>query len=86
MKNAFAYAFSIAILGNTGNEKIEINKSCGHISTIMRLLTNKDQDLLSYFHKIDESQNVIRGSSQNQILISNYEQEANREKSKVSYP
>ena len=42
VKNAFAYACGLATLNTTGGEEIEINKNRGHVSTIMRLLTNKD--------------------------------------------
>ena len=52
LNNAFAYAFSIATLSTTGGKKIEQNKHVGHVSTIMRLLTSRDGDLLSYFDKI----------------------------------
>ena len=54
---ACVYPFRIATLGTTGGEDIEVKKYCGHVSTIMRLLTNKEGDLLSYFNKIIESQN-----------------------------
>ena len=82
VKNAFDYAFFIATLPTTGGEEIEVNNHCGDISTIMRILTNKDGHLLSYSDKIGESQNGNKGSSLNQILIDNHEQVANRGKIK----
>ena len=45
----FVYAFIIATLSTTGGKEIEQNKQIGYVSTIMRLLTRKDGDLLSYF-------------------------------------
>ena len=79
VNNAFAYAFSIATVNTPRGEEIEQNKYVGHVSTIMRLLKSKDGDLLSYFDKIDESQNGIEGSPLNKIL-DNHEVAANRGK------
>ena len=83
---AFAYAFSIAPLSTMGGEGIEVNKHVGHLSTLMRVLTAKDGDLLSYFDKIDESLNGKKGSSLNQILIANLEQVTDRVKIKGQLP
>ena len=76
MNNAFAYAFSIATLPTTGDEEIEQNKHVRHVSTIIRLLTNKAGELLSDFDKSDEKQNRIKDYSLNQILIGNREEKA----------
>ena len=53
--NDFAYASSIATLSTTAGEEMEVNIYCGLVSTIMRSLTNKDQDLLLDFVKVDGS-------------------------------
>ena len=57
--------------------EIEQNKYVGPISTIMRLVTQKDGNLSTYFDIIDESENGINNSSIKQILIDNHT-EANR--------
>ena len=72
--NAFAYAFSIATLPTREGEEKEQNKDVGHVSTIMRFLTSKDGDLISYFDEIDETQNAIKRSSLSQMLIDNHEE------------
>ena len=54
------------------------NKRICHIPMMMRLITSKYGDLLSYFDKIDESENGVKRSSQNKILIDNFEDVANR--------
>ena len=67
VNNAFAYCVKEATLAFTGGSEIEQYKYVGPISTIMRVLTSKDGDLLSYFDKIDEAQ--INDTSLKQILI-----------------
>ena len=61
---------------------MEVNKHVGSISTLLRLLTNEDEDLLSYFDENDDSQNGNKGSSMNQIHNDNLEEVANRGKFK----
>ena len=55
INNAFAYCFREATLSFTGGSEREQNKYVGPISTIMRVLTSKDGDLMSYFDNIDET-------------------------------
>ena len=55
VKNAFAYCFKEARLATTGGSDNEHKKSFGQISTIMRALTSKYEDLLSQYDKIDQS-------------------------------
>ena len=78
IKNAFAYAFSIATFSITGGEDIKVNRNCGLVSTVMRIVTNKGGDILSYFDKNDETQNEIKGFSLNHILFDNLDQSADR--------
>ena len=51
---AFAYCFKEARLATTGGSDTEINKYPGQVSPIMRILTDKDGNLMSYFQKIKE--------------------------------
>ena len=51
--NGFAYAFQEARL-STSTTNLEYNKYCGQISTIMRVISSRDGDLLSQFDNINE--------------------------------
>ena len=51
--NGLAYAFQEAVLATTSGSNLEHKKFVGQISTIMRVLTNKDGDLLSQFDNIN---------------------------------
>ena len=80
VKIAFAYAFSVATPSTTGGQEIEQNKYVDHVSTIVRLSTTKDGDLISYFDKIDAPQNGIKGLSLSHILIDHHVEAADRRK------
>ena len=90
--NGLAYAFQEARL-STSTTDLEHNKNCGQISTIMRIISSRDGDLLSQFDNINEeignneaatSEN-IRSTSLNKMLITNYE-DANRGKIRGQLP
>ena len=81
--NGFAYCFKEARLGTTIGSDIEINNICGQISTIMRVISNKDGDLLSQFGNINENDIPvlarladlplqIRDSPHQKMLINNH--------------
>ena len=72
VKSAFAYTIHDARISTSAGVEIEQNKYVGPIFTIMRLVTQKDGDLSTYFDKIDESENFINDSSLKQILINNH--------------
>ena len=55
IKNGFAFCFKEALLPTTLGSDIEINKLCGQVSTIMRVISNKDGDLFSQFDNIKEN-------------------------------
>ena len=78
VNNAFAYCFKNATISTTSGSEIEINKYPGIISTIMRVLTSKDGDIISYFDKIDETQ--INNTTLKQRLIENHTIAANKGK------
>ena len=48
-----AYVFQEAVLATTSGSNLEHNKNVEQISTIMRVLTSKDGDLLSQFDSIN---------------------------------
>ena len=55
VNNGFAFCFKEAPLSTTIGSDIEHNKFCGQISTIMKVISNKDSDLLSQFDNINET-------------------------------
>ena len=55
VKNSFAFCFKEARLSTTISSDIEHIKFCGQISTIMKVISNKDGDLLSQFDNINEN-------------------------------
>ena len=77
VNNAFAYTIHDARISSSAGVEIEQNKYVGPIFTKMRLVTQKDGDLSTYFDIINESENGINDSSIKQILINNHT-EANR--------
>ena len=54
LNNAFAFCFKAAGFSTTRRSDIEHNKFCGQVSTIMRVISIKDGDLLSQFDNINE--------------------------------
>ena len=55
VKNGFAFSFKEARLSTTISSDNEHNKFCGQISTIMKVISKNDDDLLSQFGNINES-------------------------------
>ena len=72
VNNAFAYTIHDARISTSAGVEIEQNKYVGPISTIMRLITEKDGDLSTYFDIIDESEGEINNTSLRKILINNH--------------
>ena len=73
--NAFAYCFKETRLGVTSGSDLEHNKYVGQNSTIMRVLTSKDADLLSQFDNINEdnSDADFNSTSLKKMLIDNHD-------------
>ena len=86
INNGFAHSFSVATLSTTTGRKKEQNRHIGHVSTIMRLATSKNVDLLPYIDRDNGSQNGIKGSCFNQTVIDNLEEVSDREKIKGPLP
>ena len=55
VNNGYAFCFKEARLSTTIGSDIEHNKFCGPVSTIMKVISNRDDDLLSQFGKINEN-------------------------------
>ena len=77
VNNAFAYTIHDARISSSAGVEIEQNKYVGPISTIMRLVTQKEGDLSTYFDIIDESEGEMNNTTLKKILIDNHT-EANR--------
>ena len=79
-KNGFSYVFQEARL-STSTTDLERNKYVGQISTIMRVVSSRDGDLLSQFDNVNEEiSNDEAGTSDNicstslhKMLITNHE-------------
>ena len=76
VNNAFAYTIHDARISTSAGVEIEQNKYVGPI-TKMRLVTQKDGDLSTYFDIIEENEDEINNSSLKKILNNNHT-EANR--------
>ena len=72
VNNAFAYTIHDARISTSAGVEIEQIKYVGPISTVMRLVTQKDGDLSTFFDIIDESEDGINISSLKKILIDNH--------------
>ena len=85
--NGFAYNFKEATLSITSGSDLEHNKYVGPVSTIMRVLTNKDGDLLSQFDNINEgnTNDDFNSTSFKKMLINNHDL-ANKGKIKGQLP
>ena len=55
INNGYAFCFKETRLSTTIGSDIENNKFGGQVSTIMRVISNKDDDLLSQFSNINEN-------------------------------
>ena len=55
VNNRFAFCFKEGRLSTSLGTDIEHNKFCPQVSTIMRVISNKDGDLLSQFDNINEN-------------------------------
>ena len=56
LNNAFAFCFTEGRLSTTIGSDIEQNKFGGQVSTIMKVISNKDGDLLSRFDNFNEKE------------------------------
>ena len=83
--NGFSYVFKETRL-STSTADLEHNKYVGQISTIMRIVSSRDGDLLSQFDNIDEKLGddehattaIIQDTSLHKMLIANHENDTNR--------
>ena len=86
INNAFACYFDEARLSTAGGSDIKHIKYVGQPSTIMRVLTTKDGDLLSHFDKIAGTAAQINSTSLKLLLVTNHDIAANKGKFKGHLP
>ena len=83
VNNGYAFCFKEARLSTIIGSDIEHNKFCGQVSTIMKVISNKDEDLLSQFGNINENDIPLlerladlppqnRSTPHRKMLIDNY--------------
>ena len=53
--NGFAFCFKESRLSTTVESDIEHSRFCGQVSTIIRVISNRDGDLLSQFDEFNEN-------------------------------
>ena len=86
VNNGLAYIFQEGRLSTSAGTEIEHNKNLRNVSTIMRLLTQKDGDLSSYFDKIDETEAGSADSTLKKMLIDSHTNEDNKGKIRANHP
>ena len=72
VNNAIASTIHDARLSTSAGTEAERNEFVRAVSTILRLVTQKDGDLSTCFDIIDESEGAIKNSSLKQILNNNH--------------
>ena len=55
VKNGYAFCFKEASLSTTFASDIEHNKFCGQVSTFMKVISTKNDDLISQFGNTNEN-------------------------------
>ena len=86
VNNRLAYIFQEGRISTNTGVEIENIKKLGNVSTIMRLLTQKDGGLSSYFDKIDETGVGIANSSLKEMLIDSHTNDDNNGKIRANLP
>ena len=86
VNKGFAYIFQEGRLSTSAGTEIEHNKNLPIVSTIMRLLTQKDGDLSSYFDKINEREAGITDSTLKHMLNDSHSNDDNKVKMRANLP
>ena len=86
VNNGLAYVFKEGSLSTIAGTEIEHNKHLGSVSTIMRLWTQNDGDLSSYFDEINEREDGITDSSLKHLLIDSHPKNDNKGKIRANLP
>ena len=86
VNNGLAYIFQEGMISTSAGLEIEHNKNPGKVSTILRLIKQKDGGLSSYSDRIDETEAGINSSTLKQILIDSNTNEDNKGKIRANFP
>ena len=86
VNNGLSYIFQEGRLSTSAGTEIELNKNLGNVSTIMRILTQKDGDLSSYFDKMDEREAGIANSTLKHLHIDSHTNDDNKGKIRANLP
>ena len=86
VNHGLGYIFQGGRLSTSAGTEIEHNENLGNVYTILRLLTQKDGDLSSYFDKIDETQAGITNSTLKHLLIDSHNNEDNKGRIRANLP
>ena len=86
VNKGLAYIFQEGRSSTSAGTESEHNKNLANVSTIMRLLTQKDGDLSSYFDKSDETEAGITNSTLKHLLINSHTNDDNKGKIRVNLP
>ena len=86
VNNGLAYIFQEGRLSTSAGTEMERNKNLGNVLTIMRLKTQKDGDLSSYFNKIDEREAGVAKFTLKQLLNDSHANEDNNGKTRAKLP
>ena len=95
VNNGYAFCFKEARLSTTIGSDIGHNKFCGQVSTVVKVISNKDNDLLSQFGNFNENDIPLlerladlppqfRSTPHHKMLIDNHT-DANKGKKKDIY-
>ena len=86
VNNGLPYKFEEGRISTSARTEIEHNKNLGPVSTIMRVLTQKDGDLSSYFYRINEREVDITDSTLKHMLIDSHTNDDNKGKIRANLP
>ena len=86
VNNGLAYVFQDGRLSTSAGTEKEHNKNLGTVSMIMRILTQKDGDLSSYFDKTDETEAGINNTTLKRMLIDSHTNDDNKGKIRANLP
>ena len=86
VNNGLVYIFQEGRLSTSAGTENEHNKNLGKVSKILRLITEKDGDLSSYFDKIVETEAGITNSTVKHLLFDSHTNDDNKGKIRANLP
>ena len=86
VKIGLAYILQEGRLYTSAGTEIEQSKNLGNVYLNMRILTQKDGDLSSYFEKIDETEAAFTNSTIKHLLFDSHTNDDNKGKIRANLP